>query len=164
MRSIVVMGVAGSGKSTIASALAKRIGCKFIDADRLHTPENLAKMSAGHALNDVDRFPWLHSVGRRMKNVDREHLRCVVACSALKRTYRDILRDYVPDAFFVFLDGSLSQMQARIAARSHGVPASLLTSQFNTLERLQDDEQGIRIDISLSPDDIVNQIVDQLEV
>src|ERR1039457_7570105 len=104
MRSIVVMGVLGSGKTTIASALAKRIGSEFIDADWLHTTENLAKMSAGHALDDADRFPWLHSVGIRRKNADREHLRCVVACSALKRTYRDILRAYAPDAFFVLLD------------------------------------------------------------
>jgi gluconokinase len=163
MRSVVVMGVSGSGKTTIATALAKRIGVEFIDADWLHTPENLAKMSQGHALDDVDRWPWLHSVGQRMNNVERDGQRCVVACSALKRSYRDILRDYVPDVFFVFLDGSFSELQARIAARSHGVPASLLTSQLADLEELQADELGVRIDISLRTDDIVDQIVNRLE-
>jgi carbohydrate kinase (thermoresistant glucokinase family) len=101
-------------------------------------------------------------VGEQMKKAESDEKRTVVACSALKRTYRDILREYVPDLFFVFLDGSLAQIRERIATRNSGVPASLLTSQFATLKGLQDDELGIRVDISFSPQEIINQIVEKL--
>lgn len=164
MRSIVVMGVSGSGKTTIASGLALRLGSEYIDADWLHSPESIAKMAAGQPLDDVDRSPWLHLVGQQMKKAESDEMRTVVACSALKRTYRDILREYVPDAFFVFLDGSLAQIRERIATCKSGVPASLLTSQFATLKGLQDDELGIRVDISLSPQEIIDQIVEKLGV
>jgi carbohydrate kinase (thermoresistant glucokinase family) len=119
-------------------------------------------MAAGQPLDDVDRSPWLHLVGQRMKTAESDEMRTVVACSALKRTYRDILREYVPDVFFVFLDGSLAQIRERIATRKSGVPASLLTSQFATLKGLQDDELGIRVDISFSPQEIIDQIVEKL--
>lgn len=164
MRSIVVMGVSGSGKTTIASGLALRLGSEYIDADWLHSPESIAKMAAGQPLDDVDRSPWLHLVGQQMKKAESDEMRTVVACSALKRTHRDILREYVPEAFFVFLDGSLAQIRERIATRKSGVPASLLTSQFATLKGLQDDELGMRVDISLSPQEIIDQIVEKLGV
>jgi gluconokinase len=162
MRSVVVMGVSGSGKSTIASALGQRTGVEFIDADWLHTPANLAKMSAGRALDDEERLPWLHLVGQRMKDVELERASSVVACSALKRIYRDVLRDYVPDAFFVMLDASLALLTQRITARRDGVLASLLTSQLATLEELKDDERGMRVDVASSPDEIVGLIVARL--
>jgi carbohydrate kinase (thermoresistant glucokinase family) len=159
VRSIVVMGVSGSGKSTIARALAQRIGFEFIDGDALHSPDNLAKMSNGHALSDDDRTPWLNAIGQLLKDAHSHVPGCVVACSALKRKYRDLLREYVPDTYFVMLDGAFDLIQARLEARPHDfMPISLLASQFATLEPLQRDERGVRVDISLTPDEIVSQL------
>lgn len=162
--SIVVMGVSGSGKSTIALALASRVGAEFIDADSLHSADNVAKMSTGHALSDEDRWPWLNSVGQRIKDQESNHQSSVVACSALKRTYRDVLRQYVPSVFTVFLDGPAAVLQARVDDRKVGFMApSLLASQLANLEPLQNDELGMRVDIEASPDEIVNQIVAELQ-
>ena len=159
VQSIVVMGVAGSGKSTIALALASRIGAEFADADWLHSADNLAKMSSGQALSDNERLPWLHVVGQHMAQFASIHRTSVTACSALKRSYRDVLRAYVPDAIFVFLDGTFEVVQARIEARHHDfMPSSLLASQFETLESLDDDERGMRVDIEMNPDAIVSKI------
>jgi len=164
VRTIVVMGVSGSGKSTIASELATQIGAEFCDADWLHTPENLARMANGQALSDEDRWPWLHSVGEHMKRFQSNAQSSVTACSALKKSYRDVLREHVPDAFFVFLDGPFEVIQARIDARSHDfMPPSLLASQFETLEPLDDDELGKRINIELDPDEVVSAIVAELK-
>jgi gluconokinase len=163
IRSIVVMGVSGSGKSTIALAVASRVGAEFIDADWLHSPENVAKMSTGHALSDEDRWPWLNSVGQRIKDEESKHRSSVVACSALKRTYRDVLRQYVPNVFTVFLDAPAAVLQARVGDRKVGFMApSLLASQLAILQPLQNDELGMRVDIEASPDEIVNQIVAEL--
>jgi len=157
------MGVSGSGKSTIALALATQIGAEFCDADSLHPADNLAKMSAGQGLGDEDRWPWLHAVGQHMKRFESNYLSSVLACSALKQSYRDVLREYVSDAFFVFLDGPFEVIRARIDARSHEfMPPSLLTSQFETLEPLSDDERGMRVDIELGPDEIVSKIEAEL--
>lgn len=162
MQSVVVMGVSGSGKSTIASALALRLGVEYIDADLLHTAASLAKMSSGEPLDDEERLPWLRLVGQRMKDVELSDRSSVVACSALKRIYRDVLRDYVADALFVQLVGSMELLNQRMSARPAGVPASLLASQFATLEELKDDEGGVRIDVTLSPEEIVEQIIFRL--
>ena len=162
MQSVVVMGVSGSGKSTIASALALRLGVEYIDADWLHSAASLAKMSLGQALDDGERLPWLRVVGQRMKDVELDQRTSVVACSALKRIYRDVLRDFVADALFVELEGPLELLQQRMSARPAGVPASLLASQIATLEELNDDEGGMRIDVALSPDGIVERIVTRL--
>jgi carbohydrate kinase (thermoresistant glucokinase family) len=157
------MGVSGSGKSTIARALATKIGAEFCDADGLHTPQNLAKMAKGQALNDEDRWPWLHALGQQMKQFESNAQSSVTACSALKKSYRDVLREHVPDAFFVFLDGSFEVIQARLETRSHEfMPPSLLVSQFETLEPLGDDEVGTRVSIVRGPDEVVNELVAEL--
>lgn len=163
VRSIVVMGVSGSGKSTIALALAKRINFQFVDGDSLHSPENLAKMSRGVALSDDDRTPWLKVVGQKISDAQSESPGCVVACSALKRSYRDLLRGYDPGILFVMLNGTLALIRSRIEARPHEfMPASLLASQFAILEPLQSDERGMCVDIRLTPGEIVDQIETEL--
>src|SRR5271170_2032917 len=107
VRAVVVMGVSGVGKSTIGLALAKQLDFEFLDADWLHSAHNLAKMSAGQSLTDEDRLPWLKAVGQRIQYIKSRGRGSITACSALKRSYRDILRIYVPDAFFVFLVGPI---------------------------------------------------------
>jgi gluconokinase len=161
---ILVMGVTGSGKSTVAVELAQRLGWAFLDADWLHSPENIAKMSSGIALSDEDRWPWLTDVGQRLHDEVSTGRGVVVACSALKRSYRDLLRDYVQDLFVVFLDGTASVLQARIDARSGSFMApSLLGSQLATLEPLFDDEAGMRVPIEQSSVEVVQVIVARLE-
>lgn len=160
VRTFVVMGVAGSGKTTVAKALAGRLNYAFIDADWFHPPENIAKMSTGHPLSDDDRYPWLHAVGQHLESETAIQRGTVTACSALKRAYRDILRRYAPDAFFVFLDGSSDVIRARIEARRREIISeSLLGSQFAILEPLQADERGMRVNIQRSPGEIVNDVV-----
>ena len=153
------MGVSGSGKSTIALALAKRSHLEFVDGDSLHSPENLAKMSRGVALSDDDRTPWLNAIGRQLRLAQSSSVGLVVACSALKRQYRDLLRTYDPEIFFVMLEGTEALIRSRIEARPHEfMPASLLATQFAILEPLESDERGMCVDIALSPQDIVVQI------
>ena len=143
---IVVMGVAGSGKSTVGSALAQQLRVPFIDADTLHPPANIAKMSAGEPLNDDDRYPWLEKVGDWLSD-HRDG--GVVACSALKRKYRDQLRAHCPRVEFLHLSGSPELIGRRLAARSgHFMPAALLQSQFDALEPLGADERGVVINLT----------------
>ncbi|WP_344305301.1 gluconokinase [Nocardioides bigeumensis] len=154
---VVVMGVSGSGKSTVTAALAQRLRVPFADGDDLHPEANIAKMSRGEALDDGDRFPWLEAVGRWL--ADHEH-GGVIACSALRRTYRDQLRRHVADVLFVHLDGSPEIFQRRQAGRSgHFMPPSLLASQLATLEPLEPDEHGLVIDVDQSVDAIVDQFM-----
>jgi gluconokinase len=154
---LVVMGVSGSGKSTVGAALAQRLRVPFADADDFHPPANIAKMSAGHALDDDDRRPWLESIGRWLA----EHPDgAVMSCSALKRTYRDQLRHHVADVAFLLLDGTPEVIRKRQASRpGHFMPASLLDSQFATLEHLGSDERGVTVDVDQSVDAIVEQYV-----
>lgn len=160
IQSIVIMGVSGSGKTTIGFALAQRTGSEFCDADRLHPASNVAKMSTGQPLNDQDRLPWLRLVGQHMKDMESSHRRTVVACSALKRSYRDILREYSPDAFFVCLDGPPTVFQTRVDARNHEfMQPSLLASQFAILEPLDDEELGAKVSADLSPLEILDRIL-----
>lgn len=163
VRSIVVMGVSGSGKSMTGRLLARRINSVFSEGDRLHSADNIAKMSAGKALNDQERLPWLRAVGQQIERAEREHQKSVVACSALKRAYRDILREYAPDIFFVFLDGPFEVVNKRMIARKHEfMPPSLLISQFASLEPLESDERGIMADIQMNPEEIVSYIEAEL--
>jgi gluconokinase len=162
-RTIIVMGVAGSGKTTVARTLASRVDFVFIDADWFHSPENIAKMSAGHPLSDDDRLPWLHAVGRRVQSEALQGRGTVTACSALKRAYRDVLRLYVADVFFVYLEGTFDVIHQRIESRRQGIASgSLLASQFADLQPLQEDERGMSVDVLSSPEVITNAVVDRL--
>ncbi|HEV7649229.1 MAG TPA: gluconokinase [Actinophytocola sp.] len=150
---VVVMGVTGSGKTTVAAALARRLGLPFADADGFHSAANVAKMAAGVPLDDEDRGPWLRAIGEWLATQDGGG---VVSCSALKRAYRDSLRERAPDAFFVHLHGDRETVRRRVAGRpGHFMPASLVDSQFAALEPLAADERGVVLDLSASVDDLV---------
>ncbi|WP_243056661.1 gluconokinase [Nocardioides sp. SR21] len=158
MHPLVVMGVSGSGKSTVGAAIAQRLRVPFEDADDLHPPENIAKMSAGHALDDSDRYPWLEAVGQWLADHPDGG---VMGCSALKRKYRDQLRSHVPGLQFLMLEGSREVIERRQASRAgHFMPASLLTSQFATLEPLEPDEHGVVLSVDQGVDQIVQGYVD----
>jgi gluconokinase len=158
---IVVMGVSGSGKSTVGAALAQRLRVPFADADDFHPPANIAKMSAGHALDDDDRYPWLEAIGEWLAD-HRDG--GVMSCSALKRIYRDQLRRHCADIRFLHLSGTEDVIARRQASRpGHFMPAALLTSQFETLEPLDADEHGISIDVDQSIDSIVDTYVTPVE-
>lgn len=153
---VVVMGVAGCGKSTVGAALAERLGAEFLDGDSLHPQANIGKMAAGTPLNDDDRAPWLAEIGRRFT---ASNVALVIACSALKRSYRDIIRSADRSVAFVHLHGTRELLTERMNSRpGHFMPASLLDSQLATLEPLQDDETGAVVDIAKPVEDIVNEV------
>jgi len=157
------MGVSGCGKSTVAEALAQRLGWACLEGDRLHPPANVEKMRRGVPLDDSDRAPWLDRIGEQMKAWEAEGRSGVLTCSALKRAYRDRLRAARPDLRFVYLDGSAALISGRIAARRHEyMPASLLASQFETLEAPGPDEPVIRVDAGASLDAEIETIVQAL--
>jgi gluconokinase len=140
---IVVLGVSGTGKTTIARLLAARLGIPFADADDFHPPANIAKMSSGVPLEDTDREPWLTAVGRWLHGHDIAGTGGVVACSALKRRYRDILQDATPTAYFLLLTAGREQLIERITHRhGHYMPVSLVDSQLAALEPLHPAERG----------------------
>ena len=160
---LVVMGVSGSGKSTVADKLAERLGWAFEDGDRFHPASNVAKMSAGQPLTDEDRWPWLQAIAGEIDRVCEAGEHAVIACSALKRVYRDILVHGRRDVRIVFLNGTQPLIASRLAARKgHFMPPDLLASQFRTLEPPDDDERNITISIEASVDAIVDTIVQQL--
>ncbi|MET9384236.1 gluconokinase [Streptomyces sp. NPDC002928] len=154
---IVVSGVSGSGKTTVARLLAKRLDTPFAEADDFHPPANIAKMSAGVPLDDADRQPWLEAVGRWLHEHDTADTGGVVACSALKRRYRDTLREACPGAFFLHLTASHELLAERLGRRTgHFMPRSLLDSQIAALEPLEPDERGAELDATPAPDTIVD--------
>jgi gluconokinase len=151
---VVVMGVAGSGKTTVGAALAQSLRLDYADADVFHDRANVAKMAAGHPLDDDDRLPWLQAIGQWL--AAHEQSGGVASCSALRRRYRDVLRTAAPRVKFLHLDGDPHVVSERVAARAdHFMPASLVGSQLATLERLQPDETGSRFDLSATVDNIV---------
>jgi gluconokinase len=157
---VVVMGVTGSGKTTIGSALAARLGARFVDADDLHPARNVEKMARGLPLIDDDREPWLQQVGAVLADA---HAPIVVACSALARRYRDIIRTHAPDTRFVHLLGERGVLGDRVShRRGHFMPATMVDSQFDTLEPLAEDERGVTIDAALGPETIVDRAVEYL--
>ncbi len=160
---LIVMGVSGSGKSTIAVALAERLGWTFEDGDRFHPASNVAKMSAGHPLNDDDRWPWLEAIADEIGRVCEAGGHVVIACSALKRAYRDVLGRGRKDVRLVFLDGSQALIADRLANRKgHFMPPGLLDSQFKTLEPPAADERPIAVSIDAPVETIIDNIVAQL--
>ncbi len=160
---IIVMGVSGCGKSTVGTHLAVALGARFVDGDDLHPAENKAKMAAGIPLNDQDRWPWLNLVGRTLSLVEPSQTGCVIACSALKRAYRDEIRLKAPDAVFVHLTGSRELLASRLAGRKHEyMPSSLLDSQLAILEPLEQDERGFEVSIEDSVSRQVELILAQL--
>lgn len=162
---LVVMGVSGSGKSTIADRLAVRLDWRFEDGDGFHPPSNVAKMSAGQPLTDDDRRPWLQAIADEIDRVSRQGERLVVACSALKRSYRDILSHGRKDIRFVFLNGSYELIAGRLAARKgHFMPPGLLASQFKTLEPPDTSEHPVTVSIDAPVETIVDDIIHQLKL
>ena len=157
-RPVVVMGVSGTGKSTVGAALADALGIPFVEGDDLHPAANVAKMAAGIPLTDADRAPWLDAVAAALESP------VVVACSALKRRYRDRLREAAPGLALVYLHGTAELLAARMEGREgHFMPTALLQSQLDTLEEPAPDEDAIPVDVALRPDEIVELVVGRLK-
>ncbi|KUP26653.1 gluconokinase [Kocuria rhizophila] len=160
---VVVMGVSGSGKTTIGTLVAHELGVEFIDGDSLHPLENVRKMAAGTPLDDDDRWPWLEIVGRTLHEHGERREGLVVACSALKRVYRERIRSQAPSALFLHLDGTVEVLTRRIEGRSgHFMPAALLESQIETLEPLAQEEGGYVLNIDQPVADMVDDAVTRL--
>lgn len=159
---LIVMGVSGCGKSTMATALGERLGLDMVDGDDLHLPESVAKMRSGIALQDADRWPWLDRIGHYLAQAQEPGR--VVACSALKRVYRDRIREQAGDVCFVFLDGDFDLIEQRMRQRvGHYMQPGLLDSQFRTLEKPQADETDvIRLPITEPVQDMVAQALQAL--
>jgi gluconokinase len=159
---VVVMGVSGSGKTTVGEALAERLGLEYKDADAFHPQANIDKMAAGHPLDDEDRAPWLEAIGAWL--AERADSGAVASCSALKRRYRDTLLAAAPEIHFLHLSGAADVISDRMKHRpEHFMKASMLQSQIETLEPLGHDEPGAAIDVSHSVDEIVDEFVRYLD-
>lgn len=164
LHALIVMGVSGSGKSTVGAALARRLGWRFEDGDGFHPPANVAKMKAGHPLDDDDRRPWLAAIAAEIDRVVTAGGHIVIACSALKRAYRDRLLHGRRDTKIVFLDGSEALIAKRLAKRKgHFMPPGLLASQFAALEPPAADEHVVPVSIDADVETIVSDIVRRLE-
>lgn len=156
----VVMGVSGCGKSEVGRQLAARLGVEFVEGDAYHSAANVAKMAAGIPLTDDDRAEWLHTLQAHIASARAAGVGMVLACSALKRRYRDLLRVGDPDLRFVHLDGERALIAQRMQARTaHFMPTSLLDSQLRDLEPLQEDEHGMRLDIVKPPEALAQEIL-----
>ncbi|PPH24382.1 gluconokinase [Rathayibacter rathayi] len=161
VRAVVVMGVSGSGKSTVASLLSGRLGWEFLEGDDLHPQANVDKMHAGIPLTDEDRAPWLAEIARVLEQRIAAGASVVVTCSALRRRYRDVLRRN--DLVFAHLAGSRDRIAARLASRvGHFMPTTLLDSQFEALEPLGDDEFHVTVDVGGAPEEEVAAILERL--
>ena len=161
---IIVMGVSGSGKSTVGQALASALGIDFVEGDALHPPGNLVTMAAGTPLTDADRLGWLQEIAKQLADHQTHPRGVVVSCSALKLAYRDLIRAVVPTVRFVFLQGAARVIAQRLDSRGvHFMPSSLLQSQLDTLEPPGQDENPVTLDISLPLPRIVLEAVQQLQ-
>ncbi|PRX97390.1 gluconokinase [Allonocardiopsis opalescens] len=160
---LIVMGVSGAGKTTVGELLAERLGYRYAEADEFHPPANIAKMEHGTPLGDADRLPWLEALAEWTGRRDAEGVSTVLACSALKRRYRDILRRGAPGVRFVHLGGSPELIRQRITARKgHFMPAGLLDSQLRDLEPLGADEDGVTVDVGPGPEEITDKVIAKL--
>ena len=159
----VVMGVSGSGKTTVAAMLARALGVGFLEGDEMHPGSNVEKMKRGTPLTDADRLPWLQAIARRIDEWRTRGEAGVVTCSALKRAYRDILIGDRPEVRLVYLRGSRDVMASHLARRSgHFMPASLLQSQIDTLEEPGPDEDPLIVDVGPPASDVADQIIRRL--
>jgi gluconokinase len=156
---LVVMGVAGVGKTTIALRLRDRLDLEYAEGDDFHPAANVAKMTAGEPLTDADRSPWLEALAAWIDQRHAEGRSTVTTCSALRRRYRDILRSGGADPYFVHLHGPEELIRRRMERREHFMPPALLRSQFDTLEPLESDEAGMTVDVTLPVDEIVTRVV-----
>lgn len=160
----VIMGVSGSGKTTVAALLSAAIGCQFQEGDDLHPPENVVKMHGGTPLTDADRLPWLRKIAEEIDGWRARGESGVLTCSALKRAYRDIIIGDRSDVTLVYLKGSHDLIHRRMVARhEHFMPVALLDSQFATLQEPTPDEHPITVDVGGRPTEIVHEIVRELE-
>lgn len=161
----VVMGVSGCGKSDVGRRLASHLGATYVEGDDDHPAANLAKMAAGHPLNDADRQGWLLVLQERILDAQERGEALVLSCSALKRRYRDLLRAADPALIFVHLDGDAALISARLQARGHHfMPPTLLDSQLRDLEPLADDENGMRLDIRRTPGQLISDVMQWMAV
>lgn len=157
---IVIMGVAGAGKTTVGTALAEQLGWAMEDSDRFHSEANKAKMAGGTQLTDEDRWPWLQAIRDWIQSNSGD---CVVTCSALRRVYRDVLREADGRVVFVHLDGPESLFRLRMLTRTgHFMPTSLMKSQVATLEALEPDEDGVTVQATVNPTVLATQVASQL--
>ena len=162
---IVVMGVSGSGKTTVAEELARRLGWRFAEGDTFHPQANVAKMRAGIPLTDEDRWPWLDAVAAWIRATREKGDHCVVACSALRRAYRKRLAAGRDDVCFVYLQGEYDLVASRLARREgHYMPLSLLRSQYDTLEEPQTEENPIVVSIERPPGELTARIIEALRL
>ena len=162
---VVVMGVSGSGKTTVAALLSAALGCQFQEGDDLHPRENVEKMHGGTPLTDADRMGWLHKIADEIDGWCARGESGVLTCSALKRSYRSIIIGNRPDVTLVYLKGSYDLIRRRMVARhEHFMPVALLDSQFATLQEPTPDEHPITVDVGGRPTEIVAEIVHQLEL
>lgn len=162
---MVVMGLSGSGKSVLGAALGQSLGIPFIDADDLHPATNKALMAAGTPLTDADRMPWLNVVAAAIAQGVSEGHPSVVACSALKRSYRDLIRSQVPDLLLIYIDGEAEIIERRLETREHEfMPATLLASQLATLEPPQADEKHLRVPAELTVEEAVELVRSTLDL
>jgi gluconokinase len=165
LTTVILMGVAGSGKSSVLAALVERLGWPALEGDALHPPSNVAKMAAGIPLTDADRAPWLDAIGDWIDERQAERRSSLVTCSALRRAYRDVLRRGRPSVWFVHLDPPRAVLEPRIEHREgHFMPASMLASQLDTLERLEPDEPGTTLAGTDTPDGIAEQVIATLRL
>lgn len=157
---VVVMGVAGTGKSTIGALVAADLGVELIEGDDHHPPSNIEKLSTGQPLTDEDRWPWLETLARMLAEEREAGRSAVLTCSALRRAYRDLLRGEIPtdEVFFVHLHGSFEVLDERMRGRGHFMPAALLQSQLDTLEPLDADEAGVLVDVALPVEEVMEQV------
>ena len=159
---LVFMGVSGSGKSTVARAVQQELGWEYAEGDDFHPPANVAKMREGTPLTDDDRWGWLESLAEWTAERDAKGEPTIIACSALRRAYRDVLRRGGEGTFFVHSTGDKHMILERMNAREHFMPPSLLESQLDILEPLEPDEQGMDVDPALAVDLIVAQVLDRI--
>lgn len=160
---VIVMGICGSGKTTVGRLLAARLGVPFVEGDDYHPPENVARMAAGHALTDADRWPWLRRLAEAMREWDVAGEDRVVSCSALRAAYRDLLREGAKDVRFIYLEGAVELVRDRMANRKgHFMPVALIESQIEALEDPNGEPGVIPVDVAGTPEEIVAQALSAL--